>query len=665
SDPATGIDLLWPSYVDGTALDGMSAQTVTNINYPAQQITVNQGGFNSWDYYLIQAVNYAPVSMGISNNTAMAYFDIAADGQDTGMEAVNDITLYFDGNAPDVSGIIQVYRDAGDKTNFSSVIDAELAAQAFNNTAGTVNITVNDQNQSQNQLDPTRYWISVTVTNDTPAVYDDRLNIKISNINVSGPNSGTLVSSNFLETMADKTARIDTHIIYVNFFNEVFSSVPQGEFNKLDFRMEISNSDPDTTNYLSSICISNRGSAVSSDLGYLKIFQDNGNGSFSINEDDGVSAGELSTNKIFTVSIYPPLPLSGTDNKVFWGAFDVDQLATVGATVELVAVNDNCLTFFDYHNDHVDPLPQVAELQSYPLPASPFAAKIILAGEKPYDFWLQRVDRRTPEIALPGIEVPLLSFDISREGKIATNQEWINSILVTNLYSGTNYSGYLKVYTNNQFEVDFRNSTPVSSNFLINNSNNYIEIVFSNTNIITTEPDLTRYFITYRPLAFAAKAVNDFRVASLGCGGPDNGAITNAAMLFSEDNAYPLAHHSNLVTINFTPVITSNSIVTQGDSNVLAARISIIPADSDAGWQLDHLNFTLSGSSWNAADIKNGRIYLDNGGTAGSWDNSDTLLDTESFETDGSFSPGFDPPLFITNQKNLLLLLNIDPAAHT
>jgi len=556
TDPALATNVAWETRVDGSFITNSSHLCATNANYPSQLLTVGVYSPNApWDYLVTKSRSVSPTVIGVSNVYAMAYLDLVADVQDPATQKVTNFTFKMEGAGAGVDGWVRIYK-TNSGSNFST--SAGLVASIPINPGQVLyDVAVNEINQSTAQLDPTRYWLTLYLTNDSAAAYTNKVRLSWTNLIVVGPNSGTISGTAFFQMPLEfSPARVDTLKVSVNAVMATnttnFTKVRQGSFDNLAFRFTVSNSDPDATNFLSSFLVTNLGTADNNDLGAFKLFRDNGDGLFGAGDDAVVSAFMATNGRYYTCVSSVPIPLGGTNTVTFFGAYDVKYSATNGRTACLSMFLDDRLVWangykdIDFSTNLSDPRP-TNQATAARLPAPNTTNFIIPSTAQAYDFLLSSVSY----VGYPGTFttnqlVPIGKFTLTMDTENTNGSEFTNlgtaaqvfrAVQGKTLTSNTAAAALGQAYLYRDANADGAwqaSDTVLATNAVAGDG----AFILSNLNLsnvaIESLAAAQTYFIVFKLTNSAAAAwTNTFgvQITNLLVSGPDGGVLANSNLL--------------------------------------------------------------------------------------------------------------------------------------
>jgi len=569
--PVLATNQVWETRVDGAAISGSSYLAVTNANYPDNRITVGPPGQDyPWDYQIVAALNVAPVALGVSNLVPMTYVDLIADGESSN-EMLTNLVVQVLGNAPNAMGEVVLWRD-GANSNAAAFATNGLVRVTnafFSGTASPILFPCAEQSQSRETVAPTRYWFTLRLTNAAAALWSNTLALRVTNVQARGTNNGLIDSLAALGTPGSRLSRVESLHLFadattVTNTNTVLR-IKQGSFDNLALRLALSNDDPDTTNYFSGMVVTNAGDAGSLDLGFIKVFLDNGDGAFSGSADTLLFAGPMGSNRSVLLQTAVPEPLTGATTKIFWVTYDTKYTATVGRTVNLKVLGGGTLwadpfDTADYSAGQSDPRPTV--LGSNLLPASNQFATIIPSGAQNFDFNLSSVSYLSmPQAFTTNQWVPVGSFGLTMDSENSNGGDYSNApvaaqvlrgievkLSATNGCSQTRGVGYL--FRDANGDGAFQTSdTLLASNTVAGTGFSLTNFALSNTAVhFLQNPDT--FFLVFRltnQIDLAMTNGASFQITNLVASGPDGGVVANAGLLTNQASAEARIDNSEVV----------------------------------------------------------------------------------------------------------------------
>ncbi|HBE04231.1 MAG TPA: hypothetical protein DC049_17405, partial [Spirochaetia bacterium] len=635
----------WRSWVDYANIGALSSQAGTNTTYVSQNLTIQPQPLDAaWDYQIISAANYAPVSMGISNITALASFDIIADGENTTLEAITNCEITVGGNTPDLKGFLHFYRDTNNSGVFST---NDLPVFTTNISLPVTRFYFTESNQNTAATNPTRYWIAAEITNKAPAVFTNTINIKITDLSASGPQGGVIDNENAVTAGDNKTARIDTHQIFVSAENLVNGSIKQGTFNNLGMKIIISNNDPDATNYLYRLYVTNHGSADQFDFGTMKLYADNGDDVFNNSSDIYVMSGSMNNNKYFSLFNMPAWTMYGTGNETFWAVFDVNIEADNNDTVSLQILHNTNIMFYDNYGDHSDPRPVPIGIPQFGQPQALTTNIIIPFSSKDYDFYLYSVSYGSMPVSFSTNQfVPVGNIRLFMDTENSSTQRFTGlDVKISSSGTDENVSGILYILTNST-----NLGAVAASNFVTAGADCSINCSLSNFSTQIDLPDtMYLYFLLTNTSAAVFSNTVRFQITNVLCQGPNGGIFTNTGILAPAQSTESRIDQFR-VSVNFISNEISTYFPKQGSFNNCFLKIEMAGNDPDATNYLDFIDIKTNGlSTASNTHIANVKLYLDDGNRAFS---NDTVKAVTSLAANGSarFTPASPIPLPSTNK---------------
>ncbi len=177
---------------------------------------------------------------------------------------------------------------------------AILISDPFTNTMITNLILIDyssilliEKNQSTNFLNPTCYWVTLNIINKKDGIFTKKVRLFIEQILAKGINNGLIANLDVIKNISDRLANVDSNQIDFSTKYLLSNNLQQGSFDSLVFSFSLSNSNPDATNHLSAIKISNLDNADKNDLEDLKIYQNNDDEIYNIKDDTIVISANM------------------------------------------------------------------------------------------------------------------------------------------------------------------------------------------------------------------------------------------------------------------------------------------------------------------------------------------------------------------------------------
>ncbi|MBL8993837.1 MAG: hypothetical protein JNM63_10875, partial [Spirochaetia bacterium] len=363
------------------------ASGLTSGPVPATNVQIYSFNSQPWDFTVIQSRNIAPIAIGVSNLYLMSYFDVMQDQESPDTQFLTNVEVLVQGTAPNVNGELRLYRDIGDLTAFDTNSDSLIATLPFSSSAGSQQITFSNGLLALYgvAIDPTRYYVALRITNTANAVFSNNVRLVVTNIRGIGPNGGLIQNGGLLYAVTNQVARVDDLKVFAFGDTNNLSFVNQGTIDNFAFKLVLSNADPDATNYLSSLVVSNSGTAFTNDLSIFKLYGDNGDGIFDKASDSLLANAGLNSNFQYSLSLIPYA--LGPGSNVFWGSYDVSLNATTNRSV-LLRVVPGSFGFSDQFADSsfatYDQRPTLQSAGTFP--ATNTTSRITFANAQSYDF---------------------------------------------------------------------------------------------------------------------------------------------------------------------------------------------------------------------------------------------------------------------------------------
>ncbi|MBL8993395.1 MAG: hypothetical protein JNM63_08650, partial [Spirochaetia bacterium] len=291
---------------------------------------------------------------------------------------------------------------------------------------------------------PTRYWVALRITNNTASLFTNTIALRVTNVLVKGTNGGIVDSIVALANPGNQTSRVDQLQVWADASTLTNTNavvrVKQGSFDNMSMKISISNADPDATNFLTGMAITNEGTAGLQDLGFFKVFLDNGDGVFNA-ADDLVFAGAMDSNQCYRLSIAVPNTMTGTATKTFWGTYDVKYSGRIGQTVRLKLLSGTNFVWNDGYNtsdfsaDQSDPRPVV--LGSPVVPTSNATQVITPSSAQTFDFTVSSGSYLPlPTSFTTNQLVPVASFGLAMDTEHTNGTDYSNVALPSQVFRG-------------------------------------------------------------------------------------------------------------------------------------------------------------------------------------------------------------------------------------
>jgi len=333
-------------------------------------VVVSSVSYPTWDFTVQQSAALSPTAVPISNTVALAYFDLFQDQESPSTQVLTNLTLRISGQMADAAGNWYVMRDTNDLTTFKTNEDLVVTNGVFSPGTSTYNVVLNETNVAVFGVaaNASRYWLALQVTNNSAAVWTNKVSAWFTNLLCAGPNGGVLNNATNLPALPIALVRVDDNGVNVASQSNTVTTAAQGSFDTKALRLSITNRDPDAVHWLQSATFTNLGNATTNDLGLLKVFKDNGDGLFDTSLDTLVANAVYGTNNLYTVNLASlAIPTNGLD---LWVSYDVKSTATPNKSVNL-RVPAGGLVYVDAV---VDSSFQTVDKLGVPLAAGPFPA---------------------------------------------------------------------------------------------------------------------------------------------------------------------------------------------------------------------------------------------------------------------------------------------------
>ncbi|MBI4978829.1 MAG: hypothetical protein HZC28_15230 [Spirochaetes bacterium] len=646
--------------VPGSGFSNYQAQT--NDIYANQTLIILPEGEGkaAWDYQIVDAVSITPQSLGVTNIVPMAYVRIAQD-KDTN-EKINGMSVMLTGNHPDVSGRLYVYRDDGDNSAFSTgytlVTNVLFPAGTDSNY---IPITPGDSNQSSNAGSPTRYWVALNVTNTNAAVFSNSFKCFIGGINASGPNGGLIDNIDKATRSNVQTTRVDTHLVYVTYTTNIAQErVKQGSFNNVQFKMILSNADPDATNYFYGMVLTNTGTASNTDIGYLKLFYDTNRNGFNASSDPAVMAGTINGSRVYTLSIYPPVMLTGTNQEIFFGAYDTELNGTVGNTVALQVLQPTNIIFFDNYNDTYSSAKPAVQ-GTFPLGPIPATNRLIPYTSQTFDYSLiGNTYDQLPQAFTTNQYVTVGSFSMYADTESPTTQILKGIDLVL---GGKNVDTYGVAYLYKETNGNTSFSTAdelIGSNFISAGANLLINSDYSNISSDQFNPN-TFYLVvklTNANITNVRTNTMTFQITNVRCTGPDN-LVANISILSNTSTTARI--DQNGIVTQFITNAQSTYLPRQGQFNVTYMNVGLSGVDTDATNFLTYIDVKTNGfSTITSTHLASVKLYNDVNKNGIYDSGTDSIATVGELNAQGAARLAFSSPFEIIGTNLYSFLVGFD-----
>jgi len=566
-----------------------------------------------WDFRVIQSVHAGPVSFGLSNLTSLSYVDIISDGENPATERLTNVTVTISGSIPDIRGSLYLYHDTNDSGVLSGV-DHLLASNAFISAAGTHSFEFNLNGLSSDTFYPARLWLGINVTNTSPAVYSNRVSGWISAITADGPNGGIITNQTALENFqSNKVSRIDDFRVYAGAVHKLSNTVQQGSFNNTAFMLVLSNRDPDSTNFLSYLRITNSGTAQQSDLGTLLLYQDDNDLVFNSSLDTIRATASINSSNVYELTINPPVAVTGT-NTVFWILFNVNFSAVTERTVALSITEAELpggIAWTDLYADSYDQTP-VSVPGTSALPGTVTPWEIIPYTSKPYDFYLLSASYTlAPQSITTNQPAAVAKLALFMDTENTNTQVFTGvDVILTSTTQKSNMCGIASLYKDTGDGVFTTNDLLLGNTNVVGGSNFVINVSNSLFTIDGATPDYV--FLVFTLTNNIADSKNDqaaFKITNARCTGPNGGIFTNTHILTA--SSHEVRFDSPLVTVSY---ISNHHIPVkpkQASFNNCYMIIALRGDDADATNYVSHIDVITNAGHTNFADIAGGQIpYL-------------------------------------------------------
>lgn len=377
------------SFAEGT-LTGPPAGTQTNV-------VIKSFSWVPWDISITDSRNTAPKTITLSNRYAMTYVDLICDGTAPAIDKhyLTNLCVAIEGVAADIKGEIAVYRESSNFSTFNENDDTAIASINFSEHDDSHVIYFRENNLSTVTSAPSRFWVTLKLTNSDYAVFSNKVQLKITNLFGECPDDkygGVFTNMELLSNNYDTAyAKVDDYQIIPELEYIIAEEEPrQSSFNNRFFSLKLISADADATNFFEKLTISNAGSANHIDFGNLIVYQDDGDGSFNSSDDEAIMFGSMNSNKLFKLRTYPPISLSGLTNE-FFVCYDIELNAQRSNSISLVIPDkSSSFTFTDLHSSVYGNYDQTAFIDgSGSFPQTLSVTNYIRSYlEQPYDFYL-------------------------------------------------------------------------------------------------------------------------------------------------------------------------------------------------------------------------------------------------------------------------------------
>jgi hypothetical protein len=527
------IDGITDNFPQNSFISGSSTGPAPETNVSVSSLTARD-----WDFKVTAAVGMVPESVDISNMYAMQYFDIISDGQTPALELITNITYILSGNYTGLTGAVMVYRENSNTGTLSDIDDNLLVSLPLDIGQVTNSIGFSEGSISDDPLEPTRFWLAIVITNTDTAALDKTLGLTITDIMGTGPNFGVVTNSQILSGVTPSSARIDTYVVSVTAQTVLNASVKQKSYDNEYLQLSISNSDPDGTNFLGVLRLTNLGTAVGSDLGEMIIFSDTDqNGSFNAVIDQEVGSAVMNASKQYPIVFDPPLAVSGPSN-LFFAAFNVKTAAVEHRTVALQVADTadvQQFSFIDNFNDDYTRSYQVTVPSTLPVQIT--TNDIISRSSESWDFYLLNVDYSSvPQSFTTNEPIAVASFSLFMDVE-NTNSQVLTSVDVEVAGQDANLFGNAQIFleTNGQSSFAVENCRLLSTVSIAGGNDISVPLDYSNVSI---DSDLFYFVFTLtNDIAAAMEDTVSFRLQRFNCIGPNGGIITNVSTYTNQTSA--------------------------------------------------------------------------------------------------------------------------------
>ncbi|MFC1503898.1 hypothetical protein ACFL6D_00620 [Spirochaetota bacterium] len=595
------------AFADGT-LTGPS--TATNI-------MIGKLNPNVWDFEIQSANNNSPQSIDISNIYAMYSFDIIADAELPTYETLTNISVVLEGKNTEIYGSLSLYRDIKTNATLNTTVDKYITNIYISDPANVHNFSFTESSITNKASAPTRFWVALEITNSDTAVYTNTIKARVSGIQGTGPDN-VVSNTNKLTDITALTARVDDYKSFIRGDCLSADTIKQGSNFFVYFKLNITNSDPDATNYLYTMAITNLYNADSGDLGTLRLFSDTNDGVFGTPADYLVGSAELGTDNRFVITFDPALPITGSN--LFWGTINVDYTADPDHSIAL-QIDDvqSSITFSDEFDD--DDYTLIAGIYSSGnVPASVNTNGIIPSSSQDYDFALNDVGYNNMPVSFTTNQLVEAGFVDIYEDTERTNQQVFKGTavrVVNNPAANTNdIDGWAYLYLENTGNYNFAtNDTLIGSNSVTDGQDFVITCAYSN--IAYNSFDAERIYLVFKLTGDITTAMSNsiqLQMTNLFCLGPNGGVFANIDPDLTNTIPDTARIDSFKVRVNYISNYIDVPRPKQGTRHHTLLKLNISSEDPNATNYLSHVWIYTNGLSTAAdSDIASVKLYLDTG----------------------------------------------------
>jgi hypothetical protein len=611
---------------------------------------------STWD---MEVVDYQvnEISSFISNQEIwVCYFDITADVERLPVEEIDTITVSLDGELSALSGSLKVYMT--DTASSSVTYGSSLTTNTF---SGGSNVLVISNAAITPSTDPdnitsSRIWITLKADSFS---LDEKAIVSITNIAVTGRDNGVILSIEDITNAVNPVFNLNLHEVYVSVsnFSNTWRSLHQGTFDNELLTISISNVDRDATNFLSQLSITNLGSAGASDYGNLKLYFDNGNGSFSATEDTLLGNAVLNGENRFDVVLSPPVALSSNNASRLFATVDIKLDAGTETFVSLRINNASAFTFSDEYTDEFDQRPVVNMSGSQPV--TQLTNPVTPAQAQPWDFRITSVQYDEYETIPTNLLVPVTKISLYQDIEL-TNLTVLSNVSVKTFSIGTKADIYGTGYLYLESGVDTYSFSPAEDTNLIgqadiiSGSDFSVSILYSNVSINPNSP--TELWLVIKQTNASDNVFSNtigFIISGVGGDGANSGTIANTE-LFNTAVTNIFRVDNFAADVLWVSNITLEDRIKVGSTFNPAMSMKLRGKDPDGITYVKELSLYMTGSSTATADMIPGVLLYQDMGAAGFDKDEDLIKATAGFSGIKS-DLVMTSPIVISNTNEVIL----------
>jgi len=569
-----------------------------------------------WDLNVLDAARVAPTAMSVSNLFALSYFDIVRGGTDAAVEVITNIQFQYTGSMPYDVGEFILYRD----TNLDGILttaDIPVSTITMDGSLEATNSfsTLSEDLISEDVKNPTRYWLGARITNDADAVYAQSFSAVFSTFQAKALR---LSNISLVEELTPAVTRIDRFYLSAGGAIETGGPFKQGEPDIGYFWLSLSNQDPDAVYHLTSLHVTNVGSAQPDDFNTIILYKDDGDESFDSAGEYSPTVGQWNGSAI-SFTFNPPLTVSNT-NTMLWFSFSMKYSSVVGREAAFQVSDVSNMIEFDPIGTRYDANSNMLPVLWTPvsLPVSPSNGVIIPHSAQGWDFRLLDVDYLDYPISYRENQfVPVASLMLVTDYD-QTNIQSVSgvSVLISSTNIGTNVGGLIYLYRETNGIVGVQPGDELLGSNTISGTNLYTIITTSsNYSIEENNPDtLHLAFQMTNSIVSAMADTLSFRITNLIVTGPNNGVVTNTAILSSTSSEARI--DSGQMDVFFISNYITPTFARQSSIDNSFLQIGIRGNDPDGVVYLDQLavvtNGVVNSLEFDKAHIQNIKVYDSN-----------------------------------------------------